>query len=84
MHPSEMIHNAGFISVLKNIPAVMRSSNTISILPGKGTKACRMLTENGIPLSELLSSVCAGCTEFRPQSLVPLLSCKQHHQLNMK
>lgn len=69
----------------KNMPTVMRSSKTISILPGKGTKACRMLTENGIPLSELLSSSWAWCAEFRPQPfLVPLLSCKQHHQLNMK
>lgn len=53
--------------------------------PGKGTKACRMLMENGIPLSEALSSACAWCPGFGSQPFLFLpLSCKQHHQLDMK
>lgn len=80
-----LIHNAGFISALKNTPTSRRSSKTISTLPGKGTKACRMLTENGTPLSGVLSSICAWYPGFRPQPfLFPPLSCKRHHQCEMK
>lgn len=68
----------------KPFPQHWEAQHPSAALPGKGTKACRMLTENGIPLSEALSSVCAWCPRFRPWLFsFPLLPCKQHHQLDI-
>lgn len=78
------IINPAFLVLWKAFQQQWAAWQPSATSPGKGTKACRMLTENGTPLPEALSSMGAQGLGFRPPAFTfGTLQCKHYHQRYM-